>query len=1215
MVTALLALFLVVAVFAPHGLRAQTGPISGTLANWLSGLLYFFLQMAANLLVVIINIMVAIAQYNDFLGSPAVEKGWVIVRDLSNMFFIVVLLIIAFGTILKLENYRYNRLLARLIVMAVLVNFSKFIAGFFIDFAQVIMLTFVNAWRDAAAGNITYALGLQDIVGLADTGPLNLNTASVDAGAVLTAVALGLILVVIAVIVMTIIAIVLLLRILALWFLIVLSPLAYLLRTYPSTEKYAGRWWQEFGRYVVVGPVVGFLLWLTLAIMSQPSSFSSDVFLKVKPKTSETTGIGQRPSGETGPSADITATITKIGQSERLLSYMMGIMLLVGTLVITKELGVAGGQLAGQWADKIKGFATKAATVGGATMAFGVPGLAAATLGKPAAKLAGKGIAAGAKGLGNAAIDRLQVALGGIPLRPSAWVEGFKKASARRRHDWEEKRWQAANQNMEEALKPAVGKKMSAARRAWKFAVGAAGSPEYMKYNVLTFGNFGKMVTGRGGEVLGGDFFEASQDYAQTREQAKAMKRERELMQDSRDLGQFYVHETAGQRVQSDVDAEVEKIRSERTRDPHADVNFFEEKDHEGKVVRRLPLAEYISGLMRDEGYDPTSDDERTMRRRVALEKEHDQQLAQSRLVKEEQQGQLTAKVAEVAKDRATNPASRYSRKTVIKDKEEVELSFDDALDEAMDKKFSKDFNRYLESQGIDPRTKDDATKAKIESLRPQYEAIFKKKFEDDWNQKQAEAELEYSPAYQDPMATREERYRQEILKSAPEDELRQRGQALHEEEAKKLRDQAAAIRAGGLTEAQQAQKEKELDEVVKKLEQIDKDLKKHAPGTEPHSRLTAEQGELFKTRQALEKYLKFDKAKGEKPPLTDDEKKAGEKEAKKLEEEANLREGMAKRRVTDTELRLMDDAITAQDKKVRDQAKVVSRLRPAVPKELRRELRAAIAEKKKEITTEQWQEQLSIFEDAVRRDDASTAAAAAIRAAEDFNLNEFQTNLGYDSDAEGLRDMINDYFIGKLGMSEDQALSIANDMSHAAEKVNHWGVARAVKTNTVTGRQEFQDEFDREMEVLAEIRKGDFENTIRRYNRLAWGKEVIGAGTPMETASPEERAEYYRQTGDRSFVSLPYGLSFMAENYGKSERNIKTGRFNPNYATKLFDPANRQMLEMLVKALGNRTQLGDFRNVTMPEILALIRQFGARDRSATGDFDRLRDFWRRSGR
>ncbi|MBI5404808.1 MAG: type IV secretion system protein, partial [Candidatus Kerfeldbacteria bacterium] len=399
------AVIVATATLVPHTVRADAGEV---LASWLAQLGYYLIQFFANLLVVVINILVAVAQSNDFLAAPAVTKGWVIVRDVSNMFFIVVLLIIAFGTILKLENYRYNRLLARLIVMAILVNFSKFIAGFFIDFAQVVMLTFVNAWRDVAAGNITTSLGLKQIVSIAQSG----DSISVEAneGAVLTAVMLGLFLVAVATIVMSIIAIVLILRILALWFLIVLSPLAYLLRTYPSTEKYAARWWSEFGKYVVTGPVVAFLLWLSLAIMAQSGNNLSDQVLKteINRETGESGQVIRDIGSNSGTASQISAAITEIGQSERLLSYITGIMLLVGTLVITKELGVAGGQLAGSWAEKLKGFGTKAAIVGGAGAAFGAAGLGAALGGRKAVQLATSGIKAGA-GFGGRKLDEWSI--------------------------------------------------------------------------------------------------------------------------------------------------------------------------------------------------------------------------------------------------------------------------------------------------------------------------------------------------------------------------------------------------------------------------------------------------------------------------------------------------------------------------------------------------------------------------------------------------------------------------------------------------------------------------------------------------------------------------------------------------------------------------------------------------------------------------------------
>jgi hypothetical protein len=141
-------------VFPEKAALAQTAgnSVANFFANQISKLLYEVVSLLGRLLVEVIQILVVIAQYNDFIKATAVVKGWVIVRDICNMFFIAVLLVIAFGTILHWETYRYNKLLGRLILMAFLINFSKFICGFFIDIFQVMMMTFVNAFAGVAAG-------------------------------------------------------------------------------------------------------------------------------------------------------------------------------------------------------------------------------------------------------------------------------------------------------------------------------------------------------------------------------------------------------------------------------------------------------------------------------------------------------------------------------------------------------------------------------------------------------------------------------------------------------------------------------------------------------------------------------------------------------------------------------------------------------------------------------------------------------------------------------------------------------------------------------------------------------------------------------------------------------------------------------------------------------------------------------------------------------
>ncbi|MFH2104651.1 MAG: hypothetical protein ABII72_00235, partial [Parcubacteria group bacterium] len=80
----------------------------------------------------------------DIINDPVVIAGWGITRDVLNMFFVISLLVIAFATILRIETYQYKALLPKLIYAALLVNFSKTIAGVFIDFSNVLMMTFIN---------------------------------------------------------------------------------------------------------------------------------------------------------------------------------------------------------------------------------------------------------------------------------------------------------------------------------------------------------------------------------------------------------------------------------------------------------------------------------------------------------------------------------------------------------------------------------------------------------------------------------------------------------------------------------------------------------------------------------------------------------------------------------------------------------------------------------------------------------------------------------------------------------------------------------------------------------------------------------------------------------------------------------------------------------------------------------------------------------------
>ena len=124
------------------------------------------------LMILLIKVLIQLAQYSNFVapGPTAVQIGWVVVRDLVNMFFIFILLIMAFAIILGVERYGSPQTVRDLFIMAVVVNFSKTICGIFIDIGQVIMLTFVNGFAQAAGGNFLNAFQINKLLSLRESG-------------------------------------------------------------------------------------------------------------------------------------------------------------------------------------------------------------------------------------------------------------------------------------------------------------------------------------------------------------------------------------------------------------------------------------------------------------------------------------------------------------------------------------------------------------------------------------------------------------------------------------------------------------------------------------------------------------------------------------------------------------------------------------------------------------------------------------------------------------------------------------------------------------------------------------------------------------------------------------------------------------------------------------------------------------------------------------
>ncbi|MBI3120063.1 MAG: hypothetical protein HYZ08_00440 [Candidatus Kerfeldbacteria bacterium] len=341
---AVIAIFVTLLVVLVGSNAVYADPITAIADEAIGQIIGNILRLLIYVVGVLFSISVALftvaAQYNTFIDHQAVRLGWAAVRDLSNMFFIVILLVIAFGTIIKSTQYSYKSLLVKFILMAILVNFSDSITGFFIDMSQVVFLTFVNAFIDDAAKLLTFdsALGLGQMLNLGNL-QTNLGLIGEDvAGAkiqfwdVLLVGILGIFFLLIATGVILGLGLMLVGRIIALWILLILSPIPYVAGILPATKEFSNKWWSSLGKYMFNAPVMGFFLWLTFSIIADSAASTESIIY---------TGVVD-PRGAL--SGSTTFYPSEFGNMNSITNFIVVIALLLGGAKIASSVGGLGAK-------------------------------------------------------------------------------------------------------------------------------------------------------------------------------------------------------------------------------------------------------------------------------------------------------------------------------------------------------------------------------------------------------------------------------------------------------------------------------------------------------------------------------------------------------------------------------------------------------------------------------------------------------------------------------------------------------------------------------------------------------------------------------------------------------------------------------------------------------------------------------------------------------
>ncbi len=323
-------------------------------AKWVAGALgwvaVFLLQIASLITYlsgVVLNFVIQFTVVNmkaNLNDVETINNAWKTIRDLGNMGFIFVLLYAAITTILGTGKDN-KQLIVRVVVVAILINFSLFFTKVVIDISNVLAVTFYDAIAPGALGN-NVSLGLSNSI----MDPLKITSIFKAAGELegqqlLIVGVMGTIVALIAAFVFFAVAILFIIRFVVLIFVLILSPIAFLSYVLPKMDKYRKQWSEALIGQAFFAPIYFLLTWIVIVIARGLPTYPGSAM------SAALSGIVK--NGETVPDP------SSLGL---LINFFIVIALLITSLVIAKEwANKAGGGM-----NKLTSWATGVA--GGATL-------------------------------------------------------------------------------------------------------------------------------------------------------------------------------------------------------------------------------------------------------------------------------------------------------------------------------------------------------------------------------------------------------------------------------------------------------------------------------------------------------------------------------------------------------------------------------------------------------------------------------------------------------------------------------------------------------------------------------------------------------------------------------------------------------------------------------------------------------------------------------
>jgi hypothetical protein len=196
-----------------------------------------------------------------YTNNLVVNIGLGITKQFVNLGIVTVLIVVALLITLNYKAYDGKKILAKLILVALLVNFAPVLIGLIVDASNITMNYFLVGIKDGISGI------LKGFTGSTETIMQNLDNIKnfSDGLSLLTQACLAIILNIGIGFAFLILFFVFMTRYIMIWLLTILSPLAFVAWVLPNTKKYWDMWWKQVIQWSIIGIPMAFFLYLAMA--------------------------------------------------------------------------------------------------------------------------------------------------------------------------------------------------------------------------------------------------------------------------------------------------------------------------------------------------------------------------------------------------------------------------------------------------------------------------------------------------------------------------------------------------------------------------------------------------------------------------------------------------------------------------------------------------------------------------------------------------------------------------------------------------------------------------------------------------------------------------------------------------------------------------------------------------------------------------------------